>query len=240
VLDAGGLLPRVPALRGAVRVADGGASFVLEGGTTWHAASAFFEAVPSLAALWWRREGGTPRLLEERGGAPGASASFVQVNEGMAARVRDHVLALARAYAPASVVDAYAGAGETAVPLAADGARVTAIELDRAASAESARRLPAGSRAVAGRVEERLPEALPAELVILNPPRTGVDARVTETLAAVAPAPRAIVYVSCNPATLARDIARLPGWAVRSIRLFDMFPQTAHVETVCELVPGRA
>jgi 23S rRNA (uracil1939-C5)-methyltransferase len=49
-------------------------------------------------------------------------------------------------------------------------------------------------------------------------------------------APRAIIYISCNPATLARDLRRIPGFRVHSLRGFDMFPQTAHVETVCELV----
>ncbi|HEX6058594.1 MAG TPA: class I SAM-dependent RNA methyltransferase [Gemmatimonadaceae bacterium] len=240
ILGAAGLLPQAQSLRGAVRLVDGGASFVLEGGTRWNASDAFFRAVPSLAALWWRREGGTPRLLAERGAAAAASASFVQVNEEVADALRAHVLAVAAAHAPARIVDAYAGAGATAVPLAAAGARVTAIELDRDASARTASLLPEGSRAIAGRVEDRLGEALPADLVIVNPPRTGVDARVTTILAAATPAPRAIVYVSCNPATLARDIARLPGWRVRSIRLFDMFPQTAHVETVCELVPEAA
>jgi 23S rRNA (uracil1939-C5)-methyltransferase len=76
--------------------------------------------------------------------------------------------------------------------------------------------------------------------VILNPPRTGVDARVTSALAGIATAPRAIVYVSCDPATLARDLSRLPGWTIARLTAFDMFPQTAHVETVCELVPVTA
>jgi tRNA/tmRNA/rRNA uracil-C5-methylase (TrmA/RlmC/RlmD family) len=48
------------------------------------------------------------------------------------------------------------------------------------------------------------------------------------------------VYVSCDPATLARDIARLPGYRVDRVETFDMFPQTAHVETVCELVAAAA
>jgi 23S rRNA (uracil1939-C5)-methyltransferase len=48
----------------------------------------------------------------------------------------------------------------------------------------------------------------------------------------------AIVYISCDPATLARDLSRLPGYRIASLRTFDMFPQTAHVETVCELVPA--
>ena len=82
-------------------------------------------------------------------------------------------------------------------------------------------------------------DALPADVVILNPPRTGVDERVTGTLAVTASS-RAVVYVSCNPATLARDVQRLPRHRIASLASFDMFPQTAHVETVCELVPEDA
>jgi 23S rRNA (uracil1939-C5)-methyltransferase len=83
-------------------------------------------------------------------------------------------------------------------------------------------------------VEDLLPRALPADLVLLNPPRAGVEAVVTTALAEARP--RAIIYTSCNPATLARDVARLPGYRIASLVGFDMFPQTAHVETVCELV----
>jgi 23S rRNA (uracil1939-C5)-methyltransferase len=118
---------------------------------------------------------------------------------------------------------------------------VTAIELDRAAVAIARARLPPGSRVEAGRVEVLLPAELPADLVLLNPPRAGVDERVTAVLAgAAAQGTRAIIYTSCNPATLARDVARLPGWRIASLAGFDMFPQTAHVETVCELVPEGA
>jgi 23S rRNA (uracil1939-C5)-methyltransferase len=137
-------------------------------------------------------------------------------------------------------VDAYAGSGATAVPLAQRGVRVTAIELDAAAARWTASRLPAGSRSVAARVEDALPSALPADVVVLNPPRKGVDERVTTELQERASDTRAIVYVSCNPATLARDLARLPRWRIASLISFDMFPQTAHVETVCELIPEAA
>jgi len=85
--------------------------------------------------------------------------------------------------------------------------------------------------------EDALPTALPADVVILNPPRAGVDARVTAALEAARASTRAIVYVSCDPATLARDVGRLGGWRIASLESFDMFPQTAHVETVCELIP---
>jgi tRNA/tmRNA/rRNA uracil-C5-methylase (TrmA/RlmC/RlmD family) len=82
-----------------------------------------------------------------------------------------------------------------------------------------------------------LPRALPADVVIVNPPRTGLADPVPVQLEAARPRPRAIIYVSCNPATLGRDLARLPSYRVASVRGFDMFPQTAHVETVCELIP---
>jgi 23S rRNA (uracil1939-C5)-methyltransferase len=88
-------------------------------------------------------------------------------------------------------------------------------------------------------VEDLLGQTLPADVVVLNPPRGGVDGRVCEQLERASPAPRAIVYVSCNPATLARDLTRLPSFDVESVQPFDMFPQTAHVETVCVLVPAR-
>jgi 23S rRNA (uracil1939-C5)-methyltransferase len=160
----------------------------------------------------------------------------------MAEILREHVLDLAKSYEPASVVDAYAGAGHTAIALCEAGVSVTAIELDPDASEWSAARMASApsSRAVRGRVEDELPGSLPADLVILNPPRAGVDARVTETLEAEASRLRAVIYVSCNPATLARDLARLPSFRIESLRAFDMFPQTAHVETVCELRPTGA
>ena len=126
-----------------------------------------------------------------------------------------------------------------AVALAAAGSRVTAIEVDADASRHCGGRLPAGSRAICARVETVIGSVLPADVVMLNPPRTGVDARVTARLDGDR-STTAIVYVSCDPATLARDVGRLPTWRIASLTAFDMFPQTAHVETVCELVPEAA
>lgn len=231
--------PDVTSFRGAVRLVDGNAVLVVEGGSRWPDVRRFFDAVASLAALWWEPEGGSRRLVAERGAVP-AGASFGQVNSAVALALRDHVVARARAYGPIHVVDAYAGTGDTAVPLAESGATVTVIELDPEAADVCRRRLPDDSRVVVGRVEDVLTAVLPADLVILNPPRGGVHERVAAALAASEPPPRAVIYVSCNPATLARDLTRMPAFAVASVVGFDMFPQTAHVETVCELVPGVA
>ena len=231
------LLPSEPALRVAVRLVEGGASAVVEGGMVWRAPETFFARVPALAELWWKPEHGRARLLGRRGAQSQSGASFAQVNARVAARLQSHVLARVRSYDPARVVDAYAGTGSTAIPLAADGRRVVAIELDRDAVEGLRARLMPPSSAVAGRVEDHLGAALPADVVLLNPPRAGVDAKVTDALQRVTPSPRAILYVSCDPATLARDLSRLTRYRLADVRAYDMFPQTAHVETVCELVP---
>jgi 23S rRNA (uracil1939-C5)-methyltransferase len=233
-------LPKEPSLRASVRLLPGGASFVVEGGHAWPASERFFAAVPSITELWWKPEKARPRRIAERGVQSQAGASFAQVNARVAARLHEHVLELTRSHSPARVVDAYAGTGATAIPLAGDGRTVVAIEWDHDAVASIRQRLSAPSSAVAGRVEDHLGAALPADVVLLNPPRAGVDPRVTELLERAAVRPRAIVYVSCDPATLARDLARLPSYRLAGLRAYDMFPQTAHVETVCELVPEAA
>jgi tRNA/tmRNA/rRNA uracil-C5-methylase (TrmA/RlmC/RlmD family) len=76
------------------------------------------------------------------------------------------------------------------------------------------------------------------DLVVLDPPRTGAGVAVVEALAAARP--RVIAYVSCDPGTLARDLraAREAGYGLRSLRAFDLFPMTAHVELLAVLEPA--
>lgn len=237
VVAAADALPAAPGLRATVREAEGGVTLVIEGGTAWRDPAALLGRVPSLVAVWWQPHEGRRRLVADRRPADEPGASFVQVNAAVAADLRAHAVERLLAHAPATVVDAYAGSGETALAIAARGVRVTAIELDADAARFCGARLPAGSRSISARVEAELPRSLPADAVLLNPPREGLQARVTRALDAEHGRARAIVYVSCNPATLARDVARLPHWRVASCMAFDMFPQTAHVETMCELVP---
>jgi 23S rRNA (uracil1939-C5)-methyltransferase len=235
--QAAPLLPHAPSLRLAMRREGDDLLLVVDGGARWPEAKAFAAAATAVAATWWVNDEGRRRLILDRRGHRDAGASFVQVNAEVASALASHVERLVRRHAPRTVVDGYAGTGDVAVALAARGIAVTAIELDADASARCAARLAPPSAAVHAKVEDVLPSLLPADVVLLNPPRSGVHAGVTAALGAVTPAPRAIVYVSCDPATLARDVARLAGWRVASLECFDMFPQTAHVETVCELVP---
>ena len=234
------LLPDAPALRVAVRATEEAVSVVVEGGMLWREADRFFDGAGSVTELWWRPDGAPVRRLGVRGERSAAGASFVQVNARVALALRAHVLHRVRSHQPSRVVDAYAGMGDTAIPLADEERTVVAIELDHEAVESFRGRLRAPSVAIVGRVEEHLHRALPADVVLLNPPRAGLDPRVTAALDATARPPRAILYVSCDPATLARDVARMPRYQVASMRAFDMFPQTAHVETVCELVPEAA
>ena len=86
----------------------------------------------------------------------------------------------------------------------------------------------------------RVGEPFAADFVLLDPPRAGADAPTLASLIALRPA--RISYVSCDPATLARDLRALSesGYRLTSVRAFDMFPQTHHVETVVHLFKGGA
>lgn len=190
-------------------------------------------------AVWWERAGGSAVLLS--GATEQSVLAFAQVNPVVANALRECVREAIGRFNPRSVVDAYSGRGDLSEALARQGVRVTAIEADRAATVDAETRLASftSSRVVTAKVEDAIESSLPADVVVLNPPRRGVDVRVAAALADARDV-RAIVYVSCDPATLARDVSRLPRWRIDSLRCFDMFPQTAHVETVCVLIPEAA
>jgi 23S rRNA (uracil1939-C5)-methyltransferase len=114
------------------------------------------------------------------------------------------------------------------------------VDADRSAVAWAERHRASARPAptfVAGRVEEVLHRLPPPDVVLLNPPRQGAVPAVLGALERLRAAGRAgrVAYISCDPATLARDLTRLPGYALRTLEAFDMFPQTAHVETLALL-----
>jgi 23S rRNA (uracil1939-C5)-methyltransferase len=238
VMAADAFFPDAAELRGSIRLTTGGPIFVMMGGESWAARDQFAASVPSLSALWWQPDPDKPRrLMYDKRADKSPGASFAQVNPEMAAALHAHVVERTATYGPQTVIDGYSGTGQTAVALSDKGVKVTAIELDPEASSWSASRLRQPSVAVQGKVEDVMDGLMPVDLVLLNPPRAGVDARVTSILESHASSLKGVIYVSCNPATLARDLSRLPSFGIESLRAFDMFPQTAHVETVCELRP---
>lgn len=175
------------------------------------------------------------------------SESFIQGNallwDALAEEVRRQCTAGSDTSSPVRFIELYAGIGFLTLPLARAGAVGVAIESDRSALADLAANLASSGLAkqvevLRGRVEERGDLAArfaAADVLLTDPPRTGLDAKVRDMIAAVGP--RRLVYVSCDPATLARDLRvfREAGYALESVRALDLFPQTPHVEVVVRL-----
>lgn len=240
---ASGALPRGDDVRLKLRIApDGGLHVIVHGGDGgWIKAEPLARAAAAAGlavTVWWQPAGGAVRVMAGAAGDPGAVA-FAQVNAEVAALLREAVT-LAASPPDGSppgwrVLDLYAGAGETALPLAERGCDVVMVEMDRRAVRHAEQRAESSGvrlRAIAARVEDRLAALLPADAVIVNPPRTGLAEEVAARLGAARPA--RLVYVSCDPATLARDLRRIgvTREAIITLKAFDMFPQTSHVETL--------
>ena len=236
-------LPSGRELHLTLRTVDEGVILLVEGGRGPGRPDILLREVEGLVAIWADAHGGGGRLLaglrqvhDTRLGETvrTGSTTFLQVNRAASAALHRWVVEQGGVSPGEKVVDAYCGVGLYGRDLARTGANVLGIEIDSEAVRAASRNAPEGFTAWAGAVEDRIAEALPADLVVLNPPRVGVDATVTEALQAAGP-PR-LIYVSCDPATLARDIGRLSSsYEVVNVRAFDLFPQTAHVEVVAVL-----
>jgi 23S rRNA (uracil1939-C5)-methyltransferase len=134
-------------------------------------------------------------------------------------------------------LDLYAGTGLFSLPLARSFSKVIAVESAPPSYADLRTNAPANVECHRRTTEDFLGsrKGSPPELVVVDPPRAGLGDKVTGALATLA-APR-IIYVSCDPATLARDLSPLllGGYKVQSVELIDLFPQTFHIETVVRL-----
>ena len=248
------LVPRLRTpLRSVELVANGNGGAVVSGRATGPFAAADAAAAKTvvrahreiaglhLAGPGWRRLFGDPRIIVRPDDAgttivqrPG---TFSQVNPAanrlLVTTVREFATGATR------ILDLFCGSGNLSLPLARAAARVVGVDADRAAIED------AEASATAGGLANTRFEATPAleflrhrgldgaDVVVLDPPRTGAAAEIT-ALAQLRPG--RVLYVSCDPATLARDVAVLlaAGYAVDRVQALDLFPQTPHVETVLE------
>jgi 23S rRNA (uracil1939-C5)-methyltransferase len=166
-----------------------------------------------------------------------AAGGFAQPSEAGSAELAHHVAGLAAAQGAESGVELYAGAGNLTVLLARVIPALVAVESDEASVA--AARVNLAARGAKARVvhgdAERFEWARATKVLVLDPPRTGAK-RVAERLAAGGPRPPVVLYVSCDPQTLGRDLALVaPVYDATSVHTFELFPQTSHVETVIAL-----
>jgi 23S rRNA (uracil1939-C5)-methyltransferase len=173
--------------------------------------------------------------------------SFFQTNTVQAERLFRIVAEACALTGSETVMDLYSGTGAISLLLARRAKRVYGIEVAAAAVADAVRNARANGidncTFLAGEVRHVLPELMregvTADVVVADPPRAGFHPKALGALATLAPV--RIVYVSCNPSTLARDAADLvrQGYVVEWVQPVDMFPQTPHIEAVARLRRDR-
>lgn len=191
---------------------------------------------------------GQPYLMDSIGGIRYqiSPLSFYQVNPIQTERLYETALEYAGLTGGETVWDLYCGIGTISLFLARKAGKVYGVEIVPDAirdAKENARRNGiTNAEFFVGAAEDVVPKkyeessgAVRADVVTLDPPRKGCDAKLLETV--IAMEPRRIVYVSCDPATLARDLKVLAagGYRLERVRCVDMFPQGGHVESVCLL-----
>lgn len=187
-----------------------------------------------------RAVAGSPRLRERVGDTTYAysAATFFQVNTVMAGELVNTVMQALELSGTERVLDLYCGAGLFTAPISARAGFVLGIESSRGAARDARDNLR--GRANATVIEADVKRGLLDDAVrnrawqrvVTDPPRAGMDAEALARIAAIGAA--RLVYVSCDPATLARDAGRLRehGYTLRYAQPLDLFPQTHHVETV--------
>jgi 23S rRNA (uracil1939-C5)-methyltransferase len=166
--------------------------------------------------------------------------SFFQTNTRQAERLYEQVVRYAGLTGAETVVDLYCGAGTIAIYVSDRAREVIGLEIVESAVADAERNCGrngvSNCRFVGGDLRRTLPQlGVRPEVMIIDPPRAGMHADVVREVLVLGP--ERIVYVSCNPATLARDLGLLKEvYAVEEVQPVDMFPHTFHIEAVAKLV----
>lgn len=172
------------------------------------------------------------------------TTTFFQINtvraEQVVAMIRDWIQASAPS---ASIIDAYCGIGTIALPLAAAGFNVIGLEINRESVIQAQVNAQRNGLTTAcfldGDVAEHLQQLLPMhQVLVVDPPRKGLAPAVLETILTIPPA--FLIYQSCDPATLARDLQQVAGpdgpYRIERIQPVDFFPQTSHLECLVTMV----
>lgn len=162
--------------------------------------------------------------------------AFLQNNEEQSHLIYKKVYEKIMTLQPKKVLDLYCGIGIMSLLIAREGIKTLGIELNPTAIELAKKNAVLNhiscSKFISSSVEKCLPGLKDYEIVIVNPPREGLDPIALEALKLMGP--KDIFYISCMPQTLARDVERL-GYRIENGYAFDMFPQTMHVETLVHL-----
>ena len=177
-----------------------------------------------------------------------SAGSFFQANPGLLPALIREVLNTVGTHDIAMGVELYAGVGVFCTMLSERVENLVAVEWNRDAAGDAAHNLKANGignvEVISLSAEEALDlfrsRSIKPELVVMDPPREGLSKAVSEKL--VRMSPRQLVYVSCDPATLARDIRFIMAsgaYRLERIAPVDMFPHTSHIECVCSLAKNQ-
>ncbi len=164
-----------------------------------------------------------------------SAGSFFQVNTAMAAKMVEHLLDTLRVLPSTTLLDIYCGAGLFSAFFAPKVGRLVGIEISPSACEDFAANLDEFDNVELYETpaEDILPNLdLRPEVVLVDPPRAGLDKKVIDALLALET--KTLAYISCDPSTLARDAARLitGGYRLKEVTPFDLFPQTYHIESI--------
>lgn len=162
--------------------------------------------------------------------------SFFQVNYQMAEKLYNYVLD--NIEEPRTALDLYCGTGTITSIISKKCSKVIGIEIIKEAveNANKSKELNniKNIEFICGKVEDLIDNIKELELLVMDPPRSGSDRKTLKFICNILP--KKIIYISCNPVTLVRDLKQLDSYYnIKNIKLFDMFPQTHHVECVCVL-----
>lgn len=168
-----------------------------------------------------------------------SSKSFYQVNPAQTERLYETALSYAGLTGKETVWDLYCGTGTISLFLAQQAKKVIGVEVVPEAIRNAVRNAELNHidncEFITGKAEDQVDQMERADVIVVDPPRKGLDRIVIDAI--LRSAPDRIVYVSCDSATLARDLKLITegGYQLREVQPVDMFPHTVHVETVCLL-----
>lgn len=171
-----------------------------------------------------------------------SAPSFFQVNTKQADKMVERVLEIASSVDQTlniDVADIYSGAGTFSIPLAIGGANVTSIELAGSSTRDLRHNCEINNTfvdVICDDAARGIKQIDSADFVIVDPPRSGLETTVIDRICELEP--KKVAYISCDPQTLARDIAKFQesGYKLVDVMPVDMFPQTYHIECIAELV----
>ncbi|MBY6038369.1 23S rRNA (uracil(1939)-C(5))-methyltransferase RlmD [Fictibacillus nanhaiensis] len=173
-----------------------------------------------------------------------SARAFFQLNPQQTLKLYDEVKKQAKLTGKEKIVDAYCGSGTIGMWLAKDAKEVRGMDIIKESILDARKNAEkhgiSNALYEAGKAENLLPKWLKEgwrpDVIVVDPPRTGCDQTFLDTVAKIKP--KRMIYVSCNPSTLAKDVHMLisKGFEVEQVTPVDMFPQTSQVEAVCTLV----